>query len=150
MKLQYSGTAGRIENSQAGVFLAYRSAAGHAFTDRSLYLPKEWAEAEARRIEANLPESVTFATKAGYCEQKVDSARLPIHHWVQPTSGVYFASKKVTGTKQKQNFGLEIRPMLPTSALPGNEKTLVADQDSASSVLYAKGEPSQCAPLTEK
>ena len=43
VKRQYSGTAGRIENSQVGVFLAYASGHGHAFLDRALYLPKEWA-----------------------------------------------------------------------------------------------------------
>jgi len=35
---QYSGTAGRIENCQIGVFLAYASAAGHALIDRVLDL----------------------------------------------------------------------------------------------------------------
>jgi len=63
VKRQYSGTAGRIENCQIGVFLAYRSDAGHALIDRSLYLPKEWAADAARRAEAKVPESVTFATK---------------------------------------------------------------------------------------
>ena len=38
---QYSGTAGRIENSQVGVFLAYKSSKGHALIDRALYLPKD-------------------------------------------------------------------------------------------------------------
>ena len=42
---QYSGTAGRIENAQIGVFLAYASGKGHALIDRALYLPrKEWCE----------------------------------------------------------------------------------------------------------
>ena len=34
---QYSGAAGRIENCQVGVFMAYRSAKGHALIDRELY-----------------------------------------------------------------------------------------------------------------
>lgn len=63
VKRQYSGTAGRIENSQVAVFLAYRSQAGHALIDRSLYLPKEWAEDRIRRDAAKVPESVTFSTK---------------------------------------------------------------------------------------
>ena len=63
VKRQYSGTAGRIENCQVGVFLAYCSNTGHALIDRSLYLPKEWAEDRSRRTEARIPESVTFATK---------------------------------------------------------------------------------------
>ncbi len=37
---QYSGTAGRIENCQIGVFLTYASAQGRAFLDRALYLPR--------------------------------------------------------------------------------------------------------------
>ena len=37
---QYSGTAGRIENCQIGVFLAYASGNGHALIDRELYLPR--------------------------------------------------------------------------------------------------------------
>src|SRR5215218_2479235 len=43
VKRQYSGTAGRIENCQVGVFLAYASPSGRAFLDRELYLPEEWA-----------------------------------------------------------------------------------------------------------
>ena len=46
---QYSGTAGRIENCQIGVFLAYARPQGRAFLDRELYLPKEWAADPARR-----------------------------------------------------------------------------------------------------
>ena len=63
VKRQYSGTAGRIENSQVGVFLAYASATGRAFLDRRLYLPAEWAADRARRQEAGIPTSVAFATK---------------------------------------------------------------------------------------
>jgi SRSO17 transposase len=60
---QYSGTAGRIENCQLGVFLAYASARGHAFLDRELYLPQSWAEDVARRQEAGVPAAVAFRTK---------------------------------------------------------------------------------------
>src|SRR6185312_7911089 len=60
---QYSGTAGRIENCQIGVFLAYASGKGHALIDRELYLPKEWAEDPDRRKAVGIPEQVAFATK---------------------------------------------------------------------------------------
>src|SRR5918999_1893864 len=60
---QYSGTAGRIENCQIGVFLAYASGNGHALVDRELYLPKEWVADPARRAEAHVPERVGFQTK---------------------------------------------------------------------------------------
>jgi SRSO17 transposase len=60
---QYSGTAGRIENSQLGVFLTYASQAGHTLLDRELYLPKSWTQDVARCREAHVPEGVSFATK---------------------------------------------------------------------------------------
>jgi SRSO17 transposase len=60
---QYSGAAGRIENCQIGVFLAYASPRGHAFLDRALSLPKAWAADATRREEAGIPPEVRFATK---------------------------------------------------------------------------------------
>ena len=55
---QYSGTAGRIENCQIGVFLAYASVNGRTLLDRELYLPQVWAE-DLERREAGVPESVS-------------------------------------------------------------------------------------------
>ena len=63
VKRQYSGTAGRIENGQIGVFVAYTSRKGRAGLDRALYLPQEWAEDAQRRAAAGVPEAVTFHTK---------------------------------------------------------------------------------------
>lgn len=60
---QYSGTAGRIENCQLGVFLAYATARGHAFVDRELYLPESWIADRARCREAGIPAAVPFRTK---------------------------------------------------------------------------------------
>jgi SRSO17 transposase len=60
---QYSGTAGRIENCQIGVFLGYASSSGRTFLDRALYLPSEWADDAERREEAAVPTNVQFATK---------------------------------------------------------------------------------------
>src|SRR5829696_4741423 len=60
---QYSGTAGRTENSQVGVFLVYAAPRGRAFLDRAVYLPAAWAADGPRRAEAGVPPSVPFATK---------------------------------------------------------------------------------------
>jgi SRSO17 transposase len=60
---QYTGTAGRIENAQVGVFLAYFSRHGTAFLDRALYLPEEWTDDPQRCEEAGIPEGTAFATK---------------------------------------------------------------------------------------
>lgn len=62
-----------LKNSQAGIFLAYRSEAGHALIDRSLHLPKEWAEDDTRRTAAKFPESVTFSTKPALAREMLKS-----------------------------------------------------------------------------
>ena len=71
---QYSGTAGRIENCQIGVFLAYASPLGRAFLDRALYLPKEWATDAARRQAVGVPEEVAFATKPQLAKAMLERA----------------------------------------------------------------------------
>src|SRR5918995_1760118 len=58
VKRQYTGTAGKRENCQVGVFLAYASERGQGFIDRELYLPEEWASDEHRRERAGVPEEV--------------------------------------------------------------------------------------------
>jgi SRSO17 transposase len=81
---QYSGTAGRIENCQVGVFLAYASLKGRALVDRELYLPKEWAADQDRRGEAHVPQRVGFATKPMLAQQMLEravAARVPAR-WV--------------------------------------------------------------------
>ena len=74
VKRQYSGTAGRIENCQIGVFLTYAAPEGHVLLDRELYLPGEWANDTERRQEASVPEAVTFATKPELARQMLERA----------------------------------------------------------------------------
>ncbi len=69
---QYSGTAGRIENCQIGVFLAIAGRHGRAFLDRELYLPKEWADDADRRKEAGIPRDVQFATKPALARRMIE------------------------------------------------------------------------------
>jgi SRSO17 transposase len=71
---QYSGTAGRIENCQIGVFLAYASPNGRTLLDRELYLPAEWALDDERRREAGVPDDVVFATKPQLAQQMLARA----------------------------------------------------------------------------
>jgi SRSO17 transposase len=71
---QYSGTAGRIENCQVGVFLAYHAARGHTFLDRALYVPEEWAQDQQRRRAAGVPEEIRFATKPVLARQMIERA----------------------------------------------------------------------------
>lgn len=71
---QYSGTAGRIENSQVGVFLAYAGGKGSALVDRALYLPKEWTNDPPRCREAGVPKAVAFATKIVLAKRMIERA----------------------------------------------------------------------------
>jgi SRSO17 transposase len=74
VKRQYSGTAGRVENCQVGVFLCYATENGAAFLDRSLYLPKEWAADEERRHKTDVPDDVAFATKPQLAQEMLRRA----------------------------------------------------------------------------
>lgn len=103
---QYSGTAGRIENSQIGVFLAYRSDKGHALVDRELYLPKVWTEDRARCHKAGIPEEVPFATKPELARQMLQrafTAGVPAA-WVTADE-VYGGDAKFRRVLEKQGIG---------------------------------------------
>ena len=71
---QYSGTVGRIENSQVGVFVSYASPAGRALIDRRVYLPRSWTDDPARCAAAGAPASVGFATKPELALEMITSA----------------------------------------------------------------------------
>lgn len=106
VKRQYSGTAGRTENCQIGVFLAYASPRGRTFLDRELYLPKEWAVDAERRKEAGVPKEVAFATKPQIARRMLErafKAGVPAA-WVTADSvygGDFTLRKEMTERKQR-------------------------------------------------
>jgi len=71
---QYSGTAGRIENCQVGVFLALVGSRGRALVDREVYLPKSWCDNQDRLREAKAPPEASFATKPNLAQQMIGRA----------------------------------------------------------------------------
>jgi SRSO17 transposase len=71
---QYSGTAGRIENCQVGVFLGYATNKGRALLDRALYVPKGWTDDRPRCRAAAVPDAVAFATKLELARRMIDRA----------------------------------------------------------------------------
>ena len=71
---QYSGTAGRIENCQIGVFLAYASPKGAAFIDRELYLPRIWSDDEERCQAAGVPITAGYESKAALALRMLERA----------------------------------------------------------------------------
>jgi len=100
---QYSGTAGRIENCQVGVFLSYASSRGHTLLDRELYLPKSWTDNPERCREAHVPAEVTFATKPELAQRMLErtlESGLPVA-WV--------TGDTVYGSSQKLRASLEVR-----------------------------------------
>jgi SRSO17 transposase len=74
VKRQYSGTAGKIENCQIGVFLTCCTGRGNTFLDRRLYLPAEWCQDGVRRRGARVPEEVVFQTKPQLAIQMLEHA----------------------------------------------------------------------------
>ena len=113
---QYSGTAGRIENSQVGVFLAYASAKGRTLLDRELYLPRVWADDRERRVEAGVPESVGFQTKPQLALRMLERA---------VESGVPFgwvAGDEVYGSDRNLRLWLEREGIPHVLAIKRNEK----------------------------
>jgi SRSO17 transposase len=71
---QYSGTAGRTENCQVGVFLAYGSGRGRAFLDRELYLPESWIADQTRCRAAGIPAEIEFVTKPALARRMIERA----------------------------------------------------------------------------
>jgi SRSO17 transposase len=113
---QYSGTAGRVENSQVGVFLAYGSRRGHALIDRRLYLPEAWAGDMERRRAAKVPEDVPFLTKPAIAREMVAralDAGVPCE-WVL-ADAVYGADRRLRMMLEERG-----RPYL--LAIRGNDK----------------------------
>lgn len=103
---QYSGTAGRIENCQIGVFLAYRGKQGHALIDRQLYLPKAWADDRDRCREAGVPEDVEFATKPALARRMLERAfRAGIPAAWVTADEVYGRDTKFRKMLEKQGVG---------------------------------------------
>lgn len=71
---QYTGSAGKITNCQIGVFACYVSRHGHAFIDRSLYLPKAWTDDPERTAKAHVPPGTGFATKPALARAMIERA----------------------------------------------------------------------------
>jgi SRSO17 transposase len=115
---QYSGTAGRIENCQIGVFLAYATPAGRTFIDRELYLPRAWIEDRARCAEAGIGPGVAFRTKPELAVAMLTRAL---------NAGVpagWVAGDEVYGQHAGLRLALEERGMPYVLAVPVNQYTI--------------------------
>jgi SRSO17 transposase len=112
---QYSGTAGRIENCQIGVFLAYAAPAGRTFIDRELYVPRAWLEDRNRCAEAGIDPAVEFRTKPELALAMLTRAL---------DAGVpagWVAADEVYGQSYRLRAALEARGMPYVLAVPVNQ-----------------------------
>jgi SRSO17 transposase len=116
VRRQYSGTAGRVENCQVGVFLAFAGRHGHALLDRELYLPKEWAADADRREEAGIPAAVTFATKPQLAERMLRRA------WRLGVRAAWVAADTVYGNDGKFRRFLEAHQQPYVLAVQSNQQ----------------------------
>ncbi|MEO3892622.1 IS701 family transposase [Nonomuraea sp. B5E05] len=114
---QYSGTAGRIENCQVGVFLAYATPAGRALLDRRLYLPEHtWLADRGRCRAAGVPDDVGFATKPALATAMVLAA---LRAGVQ---AAWVTGDEVYGQDPRLRAALEEHRMGYVLAIAGNRR----------------------------
>ena len=150
---QYSGTAGRRENCQVGVFLLYASTKGAAFIDRALYLPQEWTQDRVRCREAGIADTVAFATKGELAQQMLARAFAAgvLAQWVVGDTVYGYDELRLFLEQQQKNYVVAVpqthpvwvagrqQPVGRLSALLPQEAWVVlsAGQGSKGARLYA-------------
>jgi SRSO17 transposase len=112
---QYSGTAGRVENCQIGVFLTYATSQGHCLLDRALYLPQEWTKDKARCTAAGIPDEHAFATKPQLAQQMLQRA------FEKEVPAVWVVGDSVYGDNRSLRLWLEANQRAHVMAVSGKE-----------------------------
>jgi SRSO17 transposase len=128
---QYSGTAGRVENCQIGVFLGYASALGHALLDRELYLPQEWTDDRERCRQAGIPDARGFATKPQLARQLLTRA------FAAGTSAKWITGDSVYGDDRRLRVWLEAQPQAYVLAVSGKEYVWLGGQQRRVNTILA-------------
>ena len=117
---QYTGTAGRVENAQVGVFLAYAAPDGsRALIDRELYLPQKWTDDRDRCRRAGISDDREFATKPELARQMIERA---------VAAGVpfrWFAADEVYGQNTRLREWLEGQQIRYVMAIPCSQQVTV-------------------------
>ena len=128
---QYTGTVGKVEHCQIGVFLGYASSLGELLLDRELYLPAEWTQDRERCRQAGIPEDRGFATKPQLARQLLARA---LESGV-PANSV--TGDCVYGTDRRLRLWLEARPQAYVLAVSGKEYVWVSGQQRQVKTILA-------------
>src|SRR5947209_9585612 len=144
---QYSGTAGRRENSQIGVFLLYASSQGAGFVDRELYLPQEWTVDRVRCREAGIPDEVGFATKGELAQRMLGrafAAEVPAK-WVVGDTVYGYDEMRSWLENQRRNYVLAVPEthLIWIAGQPQAVGLVAALLPAAAWVVLSAGEGSQ-------
>jgi SRSO17 transposase len=146
VKRQYTGTAGKIENCQVGVFLSYASGRGHAFLDRRLYVPEDWCADAPRRARAYVPEAVQFRTKPQLALAMLE------HAWARGVPMQWVVGDEVYGdagyfrqaiSGHQRQYVLTVSVDTPVG---GDRPAVTPEQRTASGRLRRKARPAPHAP----
>ncbi|WP_407566789.1 IS701 family transposase [Polymorphospora sp. A560] len=145
---QYTGTAGRVENSQVGVFLAYVSPAGRALIDRRLYLPETtWCDQPERLTAAGVPDQVGFATKPALARQMITAAidaGVPVG-WVTADE-VYGADPGLRTDLETYGIGYVLAVGCDRRVAVNDGRTLVRGDTLAERIPTTGWQPRSCGP----
>jgi SRSO17 transposase len=128
---QYSGTAGKVDNCQIGVFLSYASPLGHALLDRELYLPREWTDDRERCRQAGIPEDRGFATKPQLAQQMLARAL------AAGVPATWVTGDSVYGDHRPLRRWLEAQPQAYVLAVSGKEYVGLGTQQRQVKTLLA-------------
>ncbi len=114
---QYTGTAGKIANSQIGVFLAYANRYGAVLLDRELYLHADWEKGPERCQEAGVPEERrTTVPKPTLAKQMLERA------FAHGVKAAWVTGDTVYGGDYKLRSWLEERLQPYVLAVPQNQR----------------------------
>ena len=128
---QYSGTAGRIENCQIGVFVGYAGQLGHTLLDCELYIPEEWTSNRERCQRAGIPQDRSFATKPQLAKRMVARA------FAAGVPAKWVTGDSVYGNDRRLRLWLEDRPQAYVLAVSRKEYVWLAWQQRQVKTLLA-------------
>jgi SRSO17 transposase len=135
---QYTGTAGKVDNAQVAVYLAYATAAGHGVIDRELYLPQGWLADRGRCWAAGVPDQVGFATKPELARVMLDRA---LEAGVPPG---WVTADEVYGNSPALRGWLEGRQLPYVLAVKATEPLPSPCGQTVAAARLAEGVPAEC------